>query len=59
MTFRIFNVLGQEVDVLVDTCQQPGDYVVHWSGEGYESGVYFYQLTSGGHFITRKLTFLR
>jgi hypothetical protein len=51
---RIFNILGQLVDVLVDGVVQPaGDHAVRWNprtapGAQLSSGVYFYRLDATG-----------
>jgi hypothetical protein len=50
---KIFNLLGQEVRILVDEVQEPGYYTVTWdgcdgSGNEVASGVYFYQLSVDG-----------
>ncbi|MCI0691777.1 S8 family peptidase [candidate division KSB1 bacterium] len=60
VTLRIFNVLGQEVAVLVRGVQNPGSYAVQWNGldrrgVAVPSGVYFYQLKTPGFTATRKL----
>ena len=49
---RIFNVLGEEVNELLNTKQAPGVYTVHWNGrdqKGKEvsSGIYFYHFMFG------------
>ena len=46
VTLRVYNSLGQEVDVLTDNHREPGTYVIHWDGKALPSGVYTYQLTS-------------
>jgi hypothetical protein len=57
---RIFNLLGQEVAVLVQTFQDRGSYVAQWNGRDRRglvtpSGVYFYQLKTPAFTATRKL----
>jgi subtilisin family serine protease len=60
VTLRIFNLLGQEVAVLVRGVQNRGSYAVQWDGRDRRglaapSGVYFYQLKTPGFTATRKL----
>ncbi len=60
----VFDLHGREVRRLTDTVLQPGRYRLRWdgrdaSGAAAASGVYFYQLRSGSHIITRKMTLLR
>ena len=40
----VYNILGKEVDVIVDKVIQPGIYEISWNGNNYPSGVYFYRL---------------
>jgi hypothetical protein len=61
----IYNLLGQEVVVLVDGVQAVGRYTVDWHGantQGHSvaSGVYLYRLTSETGFTeTRRMTLLK
>jgi subtilisin family serine protease len=60
VTLRIFNLLGQEVAVLVQGVQNRGSYAVQWNGRDRRglaapSGVYFYQLKTPTFTATRKL----
>src|SRR4030095_14880450 len=38
----IFDVLGREVETLVNENLKPGMYKVDWDASGYSSGIYFY-----------------
>ncbi len=40
----IFDILGREIDVLVNEELNPGTYEVEWDGSNYSSGIYFYRL---------------
>ncbi|MCH7690045.1 MAG: T9SS type A sorting domain-containing protein [candidate division Zixibacteria bacterium] len=40
----IYNVLGQEVETLVDEHMDAGNHTVTWEASSYSSGVYFYRL---------------
>ena len=40
----VFNLLGQEVDVLVNEFQRANEYVVKWQPKNLCSGIYIYQL---------------
>ena len=49
-TLTIYNILGQEVQTLVDEIQEPGFHTVAWNGKDKNghpvaSGIYFYRLT--------------
>ena len=41
----VFNLLGQEVDVLVNEFQKANEYVVKWQPKNLSSGIYIYQLS--------------
>ena len=43
----IYDVLGQEIEILVNEELRPGIYDVEWNAANYPSGVYFYQLQAG------------
>ncbi|GEM_PF-1944543 len=55
----IFDVLGKEVVTLVNEVKQPGEYMVQWDATGLPTGVYFYRLTAGSFFDTKKLLLLK
>ena len=60
VSLRIFNLLGQEVAVLVQRLQNRGRYAVQWDGRdrrglAVPAGVYFYQLRAPGFSATRKM----
>lgn len=40
----VFDILGNEVEVLINENQMPGTYSVEWNASNYPSGVYFYEL---------------
>lgn len=55
VTLKVYNVLGQEVAVLVNAMQEAGFQVVEWDAEMYPSGVYFYRMQAGSFIQTKKL----
>jgi hypothetical protein len=42
----VYDLLGRQVQVLVDEQQQPGNYEVTFDGAGLASGVYIYRMTA-------------
>jgi CubicO group peptidase (beta-lactamase class C family) len=68
-TLKVYDVLGNEVATLVDEYKTAGDYEIIFepasgirdlaSGNGYASGVYFYQLWIGNQLQTKKMILLR
>lgn len=55
----VYDVLGNEIAVLVNEHQKPGQYEVTFDAAGFTSGVYFYTLQSNGFSATKKLMLLR
>jgi len=55
----IYDVLGREVSTLVNEGLKPGTYEVEWPAENYPSGVYFYTITSGNYFDSKKMILLK
>lgn len=43
----VFNILGQEVALIVDAAQPPGAYRREWSADGLPGGVYLCRLEAG------------
>ncbi len=58
-TLKIYDVLGKEVAVLVNSIQAPGQYQVKFNAAGLASGLYFYRLTSGSFVQTKKFMLLK
>jgi Secretion system C-terminal sorting domain len=59
VTLKVYDVLGQEVALLVDEKKQPGEYNVTWNAEGVPSGVYFYRIVAGEFVETKKMVLIR
>jgi hypothetical protein len=55
----VYNVLGQEVEVLADRDFSAGIHIISWTGENVPSGIYFYRLTFDGHSLSRRMILLR
>ena len=61
---EIFNSLGELINTLTNSFQNPGNYSVNWNGkdsEGEEvsSGVYFYSLSTGGLTLVKKMMLMK
>jgi hypothetical protein len=64
VTLTVYNVLGQEVKVLVNEELSAGNYSEVWDGRDARgkqvtTGVYFYKLQAGTWSETKKMTFLK
>ena len=56
---QVFNILGQEIAVLVDQQLPAGDYTFPWNAGGLASGVYFYRLQAGDFVETKKMILVK
>jgi bilirubin oxidase len=61
VTLKVFDILGKEIETLVDEFKQPGIYHSQFSISNYQlsSGVYFYQFKAGQFVLTKKLLLLK
>ena len=59
VTLSVYNVLGQQVSILVQGEQESGYHEVRFDGSNLASGVYFYRLQAGTSVETKKLLLLR
>jgi lysophospholipase L1-like esterase len=59
VTLKIYDVLGREVDTLVNEEQPAGTYSVTFNTEELVSGVYFYQLKSENFMGTKKMMLIK
>lgn len=54
VTLKMFNILGQEVETLVNQMQAAGKYQLVFRTANLSSGVYFYQFQAGNSLQTKK-----
>jgi hypothetical protein len=59
VSLKVYNVLGQVVDVLQNGYKPAGEYTYTVNMNKYASGVYFYSLREGSHMLTRKMVLLK
>ena len=55
----IFNSIGEEINVVVNEYQQPGEYAVNFDAKLLSSGVYFYKLIAGDFISIKKMLLLK
>ena len=58
-TLKVYNILGQEVETLIDKEMSPGRYVAEWDASQYSSGVYFYKIDAEGFVDTKKMVLVK
>lgn len=59
VSIKIFDVKGQEVDVLANSEFSAGSYSVKWNAGNFSSGVYFYRINAGNFSQTKKLLLVK
>jgi len=59
VTLKIYDVLGNEIQTLVDDVKSPGQYTVKFNAQNLASGIYFYQINAGNFTATKKLMLLK
>jgi hypothetical protein len=58
-TLKIFNLLGEEVSVVLAEELEAGSHRVNFDGSGMPSGVYFYRLAAGEFVAMRKFELIK
>ncbi|MBN2011737.1 T9SS type A sorting domain-containing protein [candidate division KSB1 bacterium] len=59
VTLKVYDLLGREINTLVNATQPTGDYSIHFEAGSLASGVYFYELKAGSFVARRKMILLR
>jgi hypothetical protein len=59
VTLKVYDVLGNEIEILVNEEKATGSYELTWYAENLPSGVYFYQLQAGEFIQTKKMLLLK
>ena len=55
----VFDIIGREIEVLVNQQLQPGTYEVSWDASNYSSGVYYSRLEAGSFTETKKMVLIK
>lgn len=56
---EVFNMMGQQVAMLVNGTQSAGSHTVSFDGSELASGMYLYRLTAGTQVLTQKMTLVK
>ncbi len=59
VSLKVYDILGREVDVLVNEEKSAGNYEIRFNASRLSSGVYFYQLRAGNFVQTKKFLLLK
>lgn len=56
---KVYDLLGRELETLLNEEKSPGNYKVEFNGEKYSSGIYFYRIQAGSFTETKKLILMK
>lgn len=59
VSLKVFDLLGNEVEILVNEEKQAGEHHFNFNAKNIGSGVYFYRINVGEYNQTRKMLFLK
>jgi len=59
VNLKIYDILGREVETLVNTDQKAGNYEVLFNAGKYASGMYIYRITAGNFKSIKKMMLLK
>lgn len=59
VTLKVYNMVGAEVETLVEGAHKAGEYKIYFDGSDFSSGVYFYTLKTDKFTATRKMILIK
>lgn len=59
VTLKIYDLLGNEIETLVNREQPGGSYKIDWAPKNLSSGIYFYRLQAKNFIGTKKIVFVK
>jgi hypothetical protein len=59
VSLKVYDILGNEVAVLVNDYRDAGSYEVEFNSDQLSSGIFFYTLSSGNYTATKKMILIR
>ncbi|RPI03448.1 MAG: T9SS C-terminal target domain-containing protein [Calditrichaeota bacterium] len=59
VTVKVFDLLGNEIAILVDELKTAGRHSVVFDGMDHPSGVYLYQINNGQEILTKKMMLIK
>ncbi len=59
VVIKVFDILGNEIETLVNEEKSVGTYELNWNAENLPSGVYFYRLQAGSFVETKKMVLMK
>jgi len=55
----VYNSVGEQVDVLVNSHKNSGNYITGWNASNFASGIYFYRLETDNFVQTKKMLLMK
>jgi len=59
VTLKVYDILGNELETLVNQVKPAGNYEIIWYAEGLPSGIYFYRIQAGDFIQTKKMVLMK
>jgi len=59
VNISVFNLIGQEIKILVDERKSAGTHVVDFNASQLPTGIYFYSLETAGYFDVKKMILIK
>ena len=56
---KVFDILGNEIETLVNEEKPVGTYEITWYAASLPSGIYFYTINAGSFIETKKMILLK
>lgn len=56
---KIYDIMGREVETLIDMHMESGSYKINWDASDLSSGVYFARMSAGHEVVTQKMMLLK
>ncbi len=59
VTLKVYDILGNEIESLVNEEKKAGSYEITWHSKSLPSGVYFYRIQAGSFIASKKMLLLK
>jgi len=59
VSLKVYDILGNEVSILVNEKLNAGNYSVQWDATGFPSGIYFYKIITNDFEETKRMVFTK
>jgi photosystem II stability/assembly factor-like uncharacterized protein len=59
VSLKVYDILGNEIAVLVDGVKPSGSYTVEWDASKFSTGVYFYKLQLSSFLSVKKMVLIK